>query len=210
MKKVVLVPTLLGVMGIGGFIAIVGGDLISSANSSEKLTVEQIEKKALQAVNGRITELEFEKEGTRSFYEVEVTTKDAEYDLKFDALTGELLKKDKDLLDLDDRRDGDFDDNPTSQNTIVNSVMVDDQDDKQVEQPVKTQSTTATQKTETQKSTNPTPTKVVVTYDDDLYDDDRYDDDLYDDDRYDDDDDDDDDRYDDDRFDDDDDDDDDN
>ena len=58
MKKVVLVSTLLGVMGIGGFIAIVGGDVVSSANSSEKLTVGQIEKKALQAVNGRITELE--------------------------------------------------------------------------------------------------------------------------------------------------------
>lgn len=178
MKKVVLVPTLLGVMGIGGIIAIVGGDVIGSANSSEKLTVEQIEKKALQAVNGTITELEFEKEGSRSFYEVEVTTKDAEYDLTFDALTGELLKKDKELLELDNRRDDGFDDNLTSQNTVVNSVKVDAQNDKQVQQPVKTQST-----------------KVLVTYDDELYDDDRYDDDLYDDDLFDDDDDD---RYDDD------------
>ncbi|MCP1146144.1 PepSY domain-containing protein [Lysinibacillus endophyticus] len=98
MKKIILVPALLGVMGIGGLVALGDGNIIGSANSADILSKSEIEKKALKEVNGKITELEYEKEGLKSFYEVEVTTSDAEYDLLFDAQTGELLKKHKETF----------------------------------------------------------------------------------------------------------------
>jgi len=93
MKKIILVPALLGVMGIGGIIAVAGGEIVGSADTSKVLTKSQIEKKVLAEVDGKITEIDFDKEGLISLYEVEVVTSEAEYDLKFDAFTGELLKK---------------------------------------------------------------------------------------------------------------------
>lgn len=101
MKKVILVPVLLGAMGIGGVIAVTGGNITGSANS-EKLTTSEIEKKALAEVKGTVSDIELETGVTKSYYEVEVITDDAEYDLKLDAFSGELLKKTKERLDDDD------------------------------------------------------------------------------------------------------------
>lgn len=130
MKKVILVPALIGVMGIGGLIAVAGNNTINaeaeSVNKSyvmddessnfkqvvksteqtskpERLSAEAIEKKALEIVkDGIITELEFEREGKWSYFEVEVLTKEAEYELKLDAFTGELLEKEIDFHDDED------------------------------------------------------------------------------------------------------------
>ncbi len=99
MKKIILVPALLGVMGIGGLIAVAGGSLVGSAS---ELTIDQIKEKALAEVKGTIREVEVEIEGNKKYYEIEVVTKDAEYELKFDATTGELVKKHKD--DVDDQK----------------------------------------------------------------------------------------------------------
>ena len=99
MKKVILVPALLGVMGIGGIIAVAGESLVGSAS---ELSAEQIKEKALNEVNGKIKEFEIEKEGNKKYYEIEIVTKDAEYELKYDASTGDLVRKHKD--DLDDKK----------------------------------------------------------------------------------------------------------
>lgn len=103
MKKIILVPALLGVMGIGAALAVSGGNLTGSANNQKVLTLDAIENKALAEVNGTIRDIEYAKVGTKNYYEVEVVTADAEYDLKFDAVTGELLKKKKDTVNLDNR-----------------------------------------------------------------------------------------------------------
>lgn len=108
MKKMILVPALLGVMGIGGTLAIYGENLIGSANNEKLLTLEQIEKKALAEVKGQIRDIEFERNAVTSYYDVEVVTKDAEYDLKFDAVSGKLLFKTKDFLDFDDTYENDY------------------------------------------------------------------------------------------------------
>ncbi|SOC38639.1 PepSY domain-containing protein [Ureibacillus acetophenoni] len=126
MKKIILVPALIGVMGIGGLIAVTGNNTINaeaeSVNKSyvmdddnqvvktteqtskqERLSAEAIEKKALEIVkDGIIKELEFEREGKWSYFEVEVLTKEAEYELKLDAFTGELLEKEIDFHDDED------------------------------------------------------------------------------------------------------------
>lgn len=102
MKKIILVPALLGVMGIGGALALYGENLTGVANTDKTLTLEQVEQKALKEVNGTIRDIEYDRNAIRSYYEVEVIATDAEYDLKFDAVTGELLSKRKDFLDYDD------------------------------------------------------------------------------------------------------------
>ena len=113
MKKVIVIPALLGAMGIGGALALSSnlvGSADSSASDSNILSVAEVKKKALETVNGKIVEIEKEKEGSRTYYEVEIETKDAEYELKIDALTGDVLKNKKELHDDDDDQDNDWDD----------------------------------------------------------------------------------------------------
>lgn len=177
MKKIVLIPALIGVMGIGGMIAIAGEDLIGSADDSKRLTAEQIEKKALEEVNGKIAKLELETEGTKSFYEIEVITNGAEYDLKFDALSGELLKKVKDPL-TDNQKTDNRDD------TNLN-VKDDKSDDDQVKQVIKTQQTATPQINEKQSTSTPVQKLIISNNNDDDDDDDYYkNDDRHDDDDY--------------------------
>lgn len=70
-----------------------------SAASNPTFSVDQIKEKALNVVQGTITEVDLERKGTQSYYEVEVVTADYEYELKFNAVTGELLKKEQDFRD---------------------------------------------------------------------------------------------------------------
>ncbi|MFJ7951632.1 PepSY domain-containing protein [Lysinibacillus sp. NPDC096418] len=103
MKKIILIPALVGVLGIG---VVIGSTSLLSGNAQENkvLTMQEIEKKALGIVNGTVTNIEFDKERTGDVYEVEITTATDEHDLKFDAYTGELLKQKKEVLDDDDDR----------------------------------------------------------------------------------------------------------
>ncbi|KOS66331.1 hypothetical protein AEA09_16395 [Lysinibacillus contaminans] len=100
MKKIILIPALVGVLGIG---AVIGSTSLLSGNAQEKkvLTMQEIEEKALAIVNGTVTDIELDKERTGDVYEVEITTATEEHDLKFDAYTGELLKQKKEVLDDD-------------------------------------------------------------------------------------------------------------
>lgn len=100
MKKIILVPALLGVMGIGAIFAVTNGDLTGSAN--KVLTVDEIQKKALAEVNGAILDVQLDKSSLQSYYQVNVAKADETYDLIFDAKTGELLNKDNNYANVDD------------------------------------------------------------------------------------------------------------
>ncbi|WP_223554753.1 MULTISPECIES: PepSY domain-containing protein [Lysinibacillus] len=104
MKKIILIPALVGVLGVG---AVIGSTTLLTGNAQEKkvLSMQEIEKKALKVVNGTVTDIEFEQNQYRSVYEVEVYTDTEEHDLKFDAYTGELLKQKKERRDQDDTYD---------------------------------------------------------------------------------------------------------
>ncbi|MGE7114543.1 PepSY domain-containing protein [Lysinibacillus sp. NPDC047702] len=104
MKKIILIPAILGVLGVG---AVVGSTTLLTGNAEEKkvLTMQEIEKKALAVVNGTVADIEFDQNRYRSIYEVEVHTETEEHDLKFDAFTGKLLKQKKELRDSDDMDD---------------------------------------------------------------------------------------------------------
>lgn len=99
-KKMLLVPALLGVVGVSA--------TVGSTNADAAYTLEQIKNLALTEVNGTITDIEYENKGTRSYYEVEVSTTDAQYELKYDATTGALLKKEIESYDEDDYDDDDY------------------------------------------------------------------------------------------------------
>lgn len=55
--------------------------------------MQEIEKKALAVVDGTVANIEFDQNQFSSIYEVEVHTDTEEYDLKFDAFSGKLLKQ---------------------------------------------------------------------------------------------------------------------
>ncbi|MEK3729572.1 PepSY domain-containing protein [Lysinibacillus sp. FSL W8-0953] len=101
MKKIIMIPALVVTLGVG---AAIGSTTLLSGNAQENkvLTIQQIEKKALAIVDGTVADIEFDQNQFRSIYEVEVHTETAEYDLKFDAYTGKLLKQKKERRDDDD------------------------------------------------------------------------------------------------------------
>ena len=102
MRKIILIPALVGVLGIG---AVIGSTSLLSgkAEESKVLTMQEVEQKALEIVNGTVTNVEFDKEYTGDVYEVEIKTETEEHDLTFDAYTGELLRQKKEALDADDQ-----------------------------------------------------------------------------------------------------------
>ncbi|WP_445479077.1 PepSY domain-containing protein [Lysinibacillus irui] len=111
MKKMIMIPALVVTLGVG---AAIGSTTLLSGNAQEKkvLTMQEIEKKALAVVDGTVADIEFDKNQYRSIYEVEVYTDTEEYDLKFDAYTGKLLKQKKERRD-----DDDWDDNQQAATT---------------------------------------------------------------------------------------------
>jgi uncharacterized membrane protein YkoI len=111
MKKMIMIPALVVTLGVG---AAIGSTTLLSGNAQEKkvLTMQEIEKKALAVVDGTVADIEFDKNQYRSIYEVEVHTDTEEYDLKFDAYTGKLLKQKKERRD-----DDDWDDNQQAATT---------------------------------------------------------------------------------------------
>ena len=101
MKKMIMIPALVITLGVG---AAIGSTTLLSGNAQEKkvLSMQEIEKKALAVVDGTVAKIEFDQNQFSSIYEVEVHTDTEEYDLKFDAYSGKLLKQKKEPLDGDD------------------------------------------------------------------------------------------------------------
>lgn len=91
-----MIPALVVTLGVG---AAIGSTTLLSGDAQEKkvLTMQEIEKKALTVVDGTVADIELDKNQYRSIYEVEVYTDTEEYDLKFDAYTGKLLKQKKNV-----------------------------------------------------------------------------------------------------------------
>lgn len=102
MKKVIMIPALVVTLGVG---AAIGSTTLLSGSAQEKkiLSMQEIEKKALAVVDGIVADIELDQNRYRSVYEVEVHADTEEYDLKFDAYTGKLLKQKKERQDDDDK-----------------------------------------------------------------------------------------------------------
>ncbi|MFJ7698160.1 PepSY domain-containing protein [Lysinibacillus fusiformis] len=102
MKKIIMIPALVVTLGVG---AAIGSTALLSGSAQEKkiLSMQEIEKKALAVVDGTVADIELDQNRNRSVYEVEVHADKEEYDLKFDAYTGKLLKQKKERQDDDDK-----------------------------------------------------------------------------------------------------------
>ncbi|MFY1699240.1 MULTISPECIES: PepSY domain-containing protein [unclassified Solwaraspora] len=79
-----------------------------AAGATEVVGVEQAKRIALAHVGeGRVTEIERDREHGRPVWEVEVRAERVEWDLDIDRETGEILDVDRDDDDDDDDRDDD-------------------------------------------------------------------------------------------------------
>ena len=94
MKKWMAIPALAGAIVLGGVTMVANADKSETEPTSKgHLTVEEVEKKAVEAVGGQVTEIEYEK--SKGKYEVEVRSEGVEYDLDIDATTGDIIYEDK-------------------------------------------------------------------------------------------------------------------
>lgn len=125
MKKFIYIPVVAGALTFGGIVlantdANPAGTSETNSNSANvqnsnqqsnqkatKLTFDDASAKALEIVDGTITDIELERNMNRAYYEVDVTHEGYEYDLKFDANTGEVLEQKR---EKEDDRDDDSDD----------------------------------------------------------------------------------------------------
>ena len=98
MKKWIVIPALVGTTLIGGTVISMNTDFLATADNNTILAVDEVKKIALKEVSGKVTSIELDDDWNRKVYEVEVLTADFDYDLKFDAITGELLKTEKENL----------------------------------------------------------------------------------------------------------------
>ena len=110
MKKWMVIPVMAGAVVIGGVAMVANADKSTDQstgvlgveaagnNDSTKLTVEEIESKAVETVGGIVTEIDYDRSDDE--YEVEVENGSVSYELDINATTGEVVKK-----EIDDKSD---------------------------------------------------------------------------------------------------------
>ncbi len=116
MKKLIYIPVAAGVLAFGGIVlanteapgdnpaatsGTVTNEVQASSTTDKMLSFEEVSAKALELADGRITDIELDKDDRRPHYEVDIDFDGYEYDFEFDAYTGEVLeqKREKDRDD---------------------------------------------------------------------------------------------------------------
>jgi uncharacterized membrane protein YkoI len=109
MKKWFAIPALAGAVVIGGVAMVANADKSDSQSTGvlaveaagndemEKLTVEEVEAKAVESVDGTVTEIDYDSSDNE--YEVEVESGSVTYELDINATSGEVVKK-----EIDDKK----------------------------------------------------------------------------------------------------------
>ncbi|PZX01653.1 putative membrane protein YkoI [Psychrobacillus insolitus] len=136
MKKWIVIPALVATTLIGGTVISMNTDFLAKADNNTILAVDEVKKMALKEVSGKVTSIELDDDWNRKVYEVEVLTADFDYDLKFDAITGELLKTEKENLDDDDEQEKVVSGTPQTVAQQETTKTNDDDDDKVVNQSI--------------------------------------------------------------------------
>lgn len=128
MKKMIYIPAAAGILALGG-VAWANTDATptdskvqaeseqgikaessKSTNQKQFLTFDQASAKALREVDGKITDIELERDGRVPHFEIDIDKDGYDYDLKLEAVTGEILEQKREKDDNDD----DWDDNSAS------------------------------------------------------------------------------------------------
>lgn len=89
MKKTIIALAITGSLVISGVVGVAA----KYSAKQDILSSQEISKKALSYVKGKVYKVELDHENMGPVYEVEVKGPKAKYELKLDAKTGELLKK---------------------------------------------------------------------------------------------------------------------
>ncbi len=92
MKKWMAIPALAGAVALGGVAMVANAEKGEVLTLEGLLPIEDVKAKAVEAVGGKVTEIEFERKKSGEQYEVEVQSDGVEYDLDIDAKTGEILR----------------------------------------------------------------------------------------------------------------------
>jgi len=95
MKNKIFIPVLGGLIVTGGVFAAL---TINSDSASAELSKEEAFEKVQTQIPGEVVEWEFEKEGSKKVYEIEIKGTDRHYDLEVDADTGEVLKIEEEVF----------------------------------------------------------------------------------------------------------------
>lgn len=143
MKKLIYIPAAIGVLAFGGIVfantdanpapaapqqGTVSNNVeaqkttAQSNGAQEFLTFDEVSKKALEIANGTITDIELDADDRRPHYEVDVYHDSYEYDIKFDAVTGEVLEQKRDKDD-----DGDFADRSANSSNATEKLISSEQ-----------------------------------------------------------------------------------
>jgi uncharacterized membrane protein YkoI len=102
MKKWFAIPALAGAVVIGGVAMVANAEkgdnpstgVLAVEAGQAKLTVEEVEAKAVESVDGTVTEIDYDSSDNE--YEVEVESGSVTYELDINATTGEVVKKEAD------------------------------------------------------------------------------------------------------------------
>ncbi|HWI49472.1 MAG TPA: PepSY domain-containing protein [Rummeliibacillus sp.] len=89
MKKTMIAFAITGCLAVSGVVAVAA----QNTGKHNILSSEEISKKALSYVKGQVYKVELDHEKRGPVYDVDVKNKQAKYELKLDAKTGELLEK---------------------------------------------------------------------------------------------------------------------
>ncbi|HSP22754.1 MAG TPA: PepSY domain-containing protein [Planococcus sp. (in: firmicutes)] len=126
MRKLIYIPAAAGILALGGIAWAntdanpaesnvqaesdqdIKADATQSTNQPKFLTFDEASEKALQEVDGKITDIELERDGRVPRFEVDIDKDGYEYDLKLDAVTGEILEQKREKDDTDDDEDDNF------------------------------------------------------------------------------------------------------
>lgn len=126
MKRKLLIGTLGAALVFGGTFAVsaTNNDDVNSLDNNKAtnektfLSTDEVEKMALQGVEGVVKEIELEKKSDKAVYEVDMEKDDVDYDLHIDAYSGEIYS-------IDRNDDDDFDDNVKhSNNGQINKNLI--------------------------------------------------------------------------------------
>lgn len=138
MKKFIYIPVTVGVLAFGGVVlantqnsetpavnSTTNQEENGTGNSAQGnfLSFDEVSSKALGIANGTITDIELDQNARTPHYEVDVWYDGYDYDLKFDAVTGEVMEQKK---EREDRDDDDFDDNGVAAAADENLISSDE------------------------------------------------------------------------------------
>lgn len=97
MKKKLMIGTLIGAVVLGGAVAVGANnpDDASKENKKEMISIDKAESIALKEINGKVEDVELEREHQRMVYKVDINVKnfddDDDREVYVDAYTGEVL-----------------------------------------------------------------------------------------------------------------------